>query len=110
MLLLAKRLRIQIQRSSARTGNGTTFFCYFWQYPGNAHISTIKGSRGLVRKLSRWHPGSPWFGRGSVPGGRFHDRLMPFVAKLSALPNAKIAANDAVWEPAPGINKNSQRT
>jgi len=26
-------------------------------------------------RLSRWHPGSPWSGRGPVPGGRFHERL-----------------------------------
>jgi hypothetical protein len=58
-------------------GNGTTLFCYFWQYPGIAHISTINGSRGLVRMLSRWRPGRPWAGRGSVPGGRFHARLTP---------------------------------
>jgi hypothetical protein len=82
---------------SLDTADGKTLFCYFWQYPGNAHISTINGSRGLVRRLFRWLPGSPWSGRGSVPGGRFHERSIP--GREAELPNARTIANDAVRKP-----------
>jgi hypothetical protein len=80
-----------------RDRNGTTLFCYFWQYPGNAHISTINRSRGLVRRLSRWRPGSPWSGRGSVPGGRFHERVksprLKLLLLLTILPILSVCAS-----------------
>jgi hypothetical protein len=47
--------------------------------------------------LSRWRPGRPWAGRGSVPGGRFDERLTPGrEAERSA--ECQDNSHDAAWK------------
>lgn len=62
---------------------------------GNAHISTIDGSRGLVCRLFRWRPGSPWSGADRSPAAGFMSGQSPG-REAERFADAKIVADDAV--------------